>query len=199
LAPEDGDRLWFVVDQDRLFERYGPLFTQQVFAQMDIASHTGRVLVFRSQPYPRSMAADPAVRIDANFSGKIELAGYDVDWGAIAPDGTAQLVLYWQPLSASFEKPFKVFVQLRNEAGENVAQADHFILEGMLNNQILTQLGEENEWLRDTAELSIPVGLPSGTYRLVVGMYDPDTFERLPLIADESGENAVELERITVP
>jgi hypothetical protein len=57
----------------------------------------------------------------------------------------------------------------------------------------------QGEWLRDTADLTVPQELPSGTYRLLVGLYDPDTFERVPLVADQSGENAVILETVSIP
>ena len=57
----------------------------------------------------------------------------------------------------------------------------------------------QGEWLRDTADLTVPRELPSGTYQLMVGLYDPDTFERVPLVDDQSGENAVILETVSVP
>jgi hypothetical protein len=63
----------------------------------------------------------------------------------------------------------------------------------------MAQLRAQHEWLRDSAELALPENLPSGPYRLLVGLYDPDTFERVPVIADTSGENAVLLETISVP
>ncbi len=197
LAQQQG-RLWFVVDDDRLFKRYGPLFVQQVFAQMDVVHMTGGVPVFLSHPYPRPVPPEPPVTLSANFGNAIQLGGYSLDFGAVAPDGTVQLVLYWRPQAVQFSKPYKVFVQIRNEQDEIVTQADHYILEGMLTNAVLAQLREQGEWLRDTTDIHMPVGLPAGTYRLLVGLYDPDTFERVPVIADESGENAVILETVTI-
>jgi hypothetical protein len=47
--------------------------------------------------------------------------------------------------------------------------------------------------------LSLPQELPPGTYRLLVGLYDPDTLERVPIVADHSGEDAVILETVTIP
>jgi hypothetical protein len=110
-----------------------------------------------------------------------------------------QLGLYWRPQTAQFAKVYKVFVQLRNEQEQTVAQADHYIFEGMLTGAALEQLRDQQEWLRDTADLTFPQGLPSGSYRLLVGLYDPDTFERVPVVADQSGENAVLLETVAVP
>jgi hypothetical protein len=192
-------RLWFVVDTNRLFARYEPFFVQQIFAQMDVAYRAGEVLVFLSRPYPQVVPTEPDVVVGANFGDLIELGGYSLDLGAIAPDGTVQLGLYWRPQASRFSKVYKVFVQLRNEQGQTVAQADHYIFEGFITGWIMNQLGQEREWLRDTADLVLPQELPPGTYRLLVGLYDPDTLERVPIVADHSGENAVILETVTVP
>ena len=198
VVSEDG-RLWFVVDKNRLFNRYNSLFIQQMFSQMDVAYHSGGVFVFLSRPYPQPVPTEPHVMVDANFSDLIELGGYSLDLGAIAPDGTVQLGLYWQPGTSQLSKAYKVFVQLRNEEGQIAAQADHFIFESLLTASTLAQMTVQGEWLRDTADLTVPQELPSGTYRLLVGLYDPDTFERVPLVADQSGENAVILETVSIP
>jgi hypothetical protein len=192
-------RLWFVVDQDRFFSRYESFFIQQVFAQMDLQHETGRVLVFLSHPYPRPVPPEPAKTVAANFSDLIELGGYALDLGAVAPDRTVQLGLYWRPQATNFQHPYKVFVQLRNEQGQTIAQADHFIYEGLLSGSVLGQLKQQQEWLRDTADLALPENLPSGSYNLFIGLYDPATFERVPVRPDASGENAVLLETISIP
>jgi hypothetical protein len=193
------ERLWFVVDTSRLFARYEPLFVQQVFAQMDMVYQAGGVLAFLSQPYPQPVPTEPSVLVNANFADLIELGGYSLDLTRVAPDRSVQLGLYWRPQTAQFAKVYKVFVQLRNEQEQTIAQADHYIFEGMLTGSALEQLRDQQEWLRDTADLTFPQGLPSGSYRLLVGLYDPDTFERVPVVADQSGENAVLLETVAVP
>jgi hypothetical protein len=50
----------------------------------------------------------------------------------------------------------------------------------------------------DSILVPLPANLPAGTYRLLVGLYRWDTLERLPVLNDASGENAVELERMTL-
>ncbi len=192
-------RLWFVVDNSRLFSRYEALFVQQIFAQMDIVYHSGGVLVFLSRAYPQAVPMEPSVEVSANFGDLIELGGFSLDLDSIAPDGTVQLGLYWRPRATQFAKAYKVFVQLRSEQDQMVAQADHFIFEGFVTGAIMDQLRKQGEWLRDTADLPLPQPLPSGTYRLLVGLYDPDTFQRVPLVADRSGENAVLLITVSVP
>jgi hypothetical protein len=198
VLSEEG-RLWFVVDTNRLFSRYEPLFIQQVFAQMDVVHRAAEVLVFLSRPYPQAVPTEPSVAVSASLGDMIELGGYSLDLNAIAPDGTVQLGLYWRPRPAHLSKMYKVFVQLRNEHDQIVAQADHYMFEGFITGSILKQLRDQKEWVRDTADLSLPQGLSSGTYRLLVGLYDPDTFERVPVVADQSGENAVILETVKVP
>jgi hypothetical protein len=198
-ALSQSKRLWFVVDTGRLFNRYEPLFIQQIFAQMNVVHQAGGVLVFLSQPYPRSLPPEPTAPLRANFGNLVNLDGYSLDLTQVAPDRTVQLGLYWRPQAAQFPKPYKVFVQLRNEQNENVTQADHFIFEGFLTTTVLEQLKMQGEWLRDTADLALPENLPSGNYRLLVGLYDPNTLERVPIIPDASGENAVLLETISIP
>jgi hypothetical protein len=165
---------------------------------MDVAYRASEVLVFLSHPYPQAVPAEPYRLVGANFDDLIELGGYSLDLGMIMPDGTAQLALYWQPKTSIFPKPYKVFVQLRSEQGQIVAQADHYIFEGFITGSILQQLKEQDEWLRDSADIRLPQALPPGTYRLLVGLYDPDTLERVPIVADQSGENAVLLETVTI-
>jgi hypothetical protein len=198
-ALAESPRLWFVVDNNRLFSRYEPLFIQQVFAQMNVQRQDSGVLVFLSQPYPRPIPAEPLAELQANFSDLVELGGYSLDLAAMAPDRTVQLALYWRPKTSQFRKPYKVFVQLRDEQNQTVAQADHFIYEGLLTGGVMGQLKDQGEWLRDSTDLALPENLPPGTYRLLVGLYDPATLERVPLMADTSGENAVLLESISIP
>jgi hypothetical protein len=198
-ALSESPRLWFVVDNNRLFSRYEPLFTQQLFAQMNVQRQDSGVLVFLSQPYPRPIPAEPSAEINANFGDLVELGGYSLDLTTVAPDRTVQLALYWRPKTSQIQKPYKVFVQLRDGQNQTVAQADHFIYEGLLTGGMMGQLKEQGEWLRDSADLALPENLPPDAYRLLAGLYDPTTLERVPLIGDTSGENAVLLERVSIP
>ena len=185
-------RLWFVVDHVRLFERFEPFFTQQILAQMDLVKQTGDTEVFLSRSYPTPIPVEPTTALDVNFSYIIHLGGYSLDPAAIAPDGTIALGLFWRPSGAP-SRPFKMFVQLRNAQGQIIAQADHFLLEGLLTLEVWNAWQQKGEWLRDTADLRLPLPLPAegAPYRLYIGFYNPATFERVPLVNDTSGENAV--------
>ncbi len=187
-----GQRLWFVVDAQRLYERFEPFFTQQILAQMDLVEQTGPTYIFRSRSYPTPLPEQPSARLDVNFSNMIRLEGYHLDPADLTPDGTLLLGLYWRPIAAPPHQ-LKVFVQLRNAQNQIVAQADHFLLEGLLTFEAWNALQQKGEWLRDTADLNLPLPLlaDSGPYQLYVGFYDPNTLERVPIMGDTSGENAV--------
>lgn len=190
-----GERIWFVVDRSRLYRRYDTLFTQQIFAQMDHVYDTGGVDVFVSRPFPIPLPAQPAHTLNGNFNHLIALQGYTLNPATLAPDGVIPLALYWQPLAespAAMGQP-KVFVQLRNRRGQIVAQADHFLYEGLLTEEAGRNLRQQGHWLRHTADLQLPIPWPKedGPYQIFVGLYNPDTFERVPLLDDASGENAV--------
>lgn len=187
--------LWFVVDSSRLERRYEPFFRQQILAQMDLVHSTGGVFVFRSRPRPVPVPEAPAVALNANFAGAVLLEGYALSAIAPPPDGGALLTLYWRlladhPLALG---PTKVFVQLRDRDGQTIAQADHFVYQGLLTATEWNRLRSQGEPLRDAAWLALaePLAIGDGPYRLFVGLYNPQTMERVPLLTDSSGENAV--------
>jgi hypothetical protein len=183
-------RVWLVVDELRLYERFEPFLTQQILAQMDLVQRTGSTYIFLSRPQPAPVPAEPLARLEANFSNVIRLEGYSLDLTTMAPDGTFSVGLYWRPTGAP-SRPFKVFVQLRNAQGQTIAQSDHYLLEGLLTLEAWNALQQKGEWLRDTADLRLPLPANGGPYRLFVGFYDPDTLDRVPILNDTSGENAV--------
>jgi 4-amino-4-deoxy-L-arabinose transferase-like glycosyltransferase len=193
-------RVWLVVDQKRLYHRYEPFFTQQIFSQMNYVKQFSGVYVFLSEPFPRPLPLDPAAALDAQFDQFIRLEGYTLDFNTLAPDNTLPLHLYWRPVGLPTH-PFKVFVQLRNGPNQTIAQADHFLLEGLLTGQNWQELQTSGDRLCETALLTLPLPLPAnqGPYRLFIGLYAPDSSERVPLLNDTSGENAVVLPFVGLP
>lgn len=191
-----GHRVWFVVGNDHLQKYYDSVFYQQIFAQMDLVRQIGEKYIFVSRPYPTPVPIKPMAGLDGNFDNFIRLEGYSLDLTRIGPDGVASLGLYWRPIGPLPAAPFKVFVQLRDGQGQTISQADHFIFEGLLQSRRWDRLQDEGEWLRDTADLTFPIPLPAtgGPHRIYVGLYHPETFERVPLLNDLSGENAVVIE-----
>jgi len=102
------------------------------------------------------------------------------------------LKLFWeaeQPLST--EPRFKVTVQALNAADQVVAQRDSEPVSGSRP----TISWRPGEVITDSYGVFIPFGTPPGTYRLIVGLYDPRTGERL---RTEAGADHVLLTQIKV-
>jgi hypothetical protein len=135
--------------------------------------------------------ASPVYPLDATFQGGNQLTGYDVAPSTPAPGDDLTLTLFWAsaaPLPASYT----VFVHLVDDQNEIVAQSDSIPRGG----HYPTTAWTAGEQFADDYTLSLPEDLTPGSYRLLVGLYDPQTSARLPLI---NGPDHVELGGIEVP
>jgi hypothetical protein len=120
--------------------------------------------------------------LGADFGGLIALHGY-----TLTPGPTTTLSLVWQAL-APIERGYTVFVHALDAAGQLVAQTDSEPQGG----RYPTPLWDPGEYIADDYSFS----LAPGTYTLRVGLYVPETGERLAL-AD--GSEYVELPDVVVP
>ena len=107
------------------------------------------------------------------FGGEVLLLGYD-----LARDGEElRLELHWQALR-QMERDYKVFVHLFDPATETiVTQWDAMPREG----RYPTSRWAEGEVVSDSITLDL-AELPPSRYRLAVGVYDPETVDRLPAV-----------------
>lgn len=185
-------RLWFVSTITHVFSHFESYFTQQIFSQMNYAKQSGQIYVFLSETFPRPLPFAPGTLLDEQFGNIIRLEGYNLALETMGPDGSLPLHLYWKPVG-TLPQNTKVFVQLRNNQNQTVAQADHFFYENIPFDREWDALKSNGEWLRETAMLYLSWPLPADgePYRLYVGLYQAETFERIPLLNDTSGENAV--------
>lgn len=138
--------------------------------------------------------ANPALPAYANINTQVEFLG--ADWVELnnGDHRAAYASLYWKGLQP-FPKNYKIFVHLRNQAGQTVAGADHEMFDGLLP----TQLWPVNAILKDTIRLDLPEDtITPGQYTLYVGLYNPETLERLAVINDASGENAVVIPGVVI-
>ncbi len=51
----------------------------------------------------------------------------------------------------------------------------------------------------DAFSLALNSDAPPGTYRMLVGIYNSQSFENLPVIEGHEGQTVIELTTITVP
>jgi hypothetical protein len=116
------------------------------------------------------------VALDANLGEHIHLTGIRTSREGLVPGGQLVVVLEWMS-DGEVDGDYKVFCHLVDEQGELVAQKDSKPLAGRRP----TYTWREGELIEDDYLIDIPEDLQSGRYRLLVGMYDLETMERLPV------------------
>ncbi len=127
--------------------------------------------------------------VNARLGEAVELKGYDL---AGAGPGQLRLTLVWQAL-ADGEASYKVFAHVLDTADRIVGQRDDFPEGG----RSPTSSWLRGQVVRDSYLIPLQPDLPSGTYQLEVGMYDPGTGRRLPVFRDgRPAEDRVLLEPV---
>jgi hypothetical protein len=136
----------------------------------------------------------PQRQVNVSFDNRLNLLGYSLQPDPPASPAEVKLTLYWQ-LDQSLEEDHAILVHLRDGKGQTVEHFDFQPFDGILPTSVWP-VGLE---IREARRFSLPVGLPPGEYQVVIGLYLPDTLERLPVIDDASGENVVNLGSVVVP
>jgi hypothetical protein len=127
---------------------------------------------------PREFAP-PAMQHPAAFrlGNDIALLGFDLTNTSVRPGETLNLALFWQALHP-VDRSFAVFVHLLAADGHVVAQLDQPPAGGAAP----TSSWLPAEYITDPYQLPVNPNTPAGQYRLEIGMYDPATGVRLPVL-----------------
>jgi len=120
--------------------------------------------------------------VGANLGGQVTLESFSLPEESAEPGGNLNLTLVWQP-TREIEASYKVFVHLVDNSGQPLAQRDSEPLGGSRP----TTIWSPGEMVTDRVGLLLPSDMLPGDYELLVGMYDPETLERLPLL-DAGGQ-----------
>lgn len=151
----------------------------------------GRPVIF---PILTKLALDTAAPnlagahpLGANLGDRLRLTSYDLAGARIRPGQEMTVTLFWHAVTATapLNADYTVFLHLRDAADHTVAQADAPPLQGFYR----TSAWQVGEILNDTHRLTLPADLKPGPYRIIVGLYDPQTGQRLPLL-DAAGKDA---------
>jgi hypothetical protein len=131
-----------------------------------------------------------ALPIEAHLGGVATLAGANLTPEELIPGSTLQVSLVWNARQET-DTSYHVFLHLLGPEDTVIAQSD----------------GEPASWTRPTTGwlagevilderlLVVPAELPSGDYRLVAGLYEPENGIRLAL---PDGESAILIHRFTI-
>ena len=118
---------------------------------------------------------DIAQKIEATLGDSIALLGFNLAEAPITGGARFDVTLVWQALQP-IPADYTVFVQVLNPAGVVVGQHDGVPVDGSLP----TGVWEPGEIVPDRHLLEFPAQQP-GDYRLIAGMYNPATGQRLPI------------------
>jgi hypothetical protein len=114
--------------------------------------------------------------------------GYDLSGAlrgeTLLPGQTLDVTLVWQAQNVPAQN-YTVFVQLLDKTNQLYAQHDSQPADGTLP----TITWAAGEYIEDTHHLNLPPDLPAGEYQLIVGMYLPETGERLPVFEQKQPAN----------
>lgn len=127
------------------------------------------------QPVPRKPPA-PALDPVPRLGSLALLAGVEVEGKVVWHGGTLPVTLYWQALEPA-DVSYTVFVQLIDEQGGKAGQVDRLPCGGACP----TTTWQPDDLVGERYELAVAPGAPPGRYRLIAGMYDLATGERLPV------------------
>ena len=122
----------------------------------------------------------------ATLGERIRFLGYDLPQRTFKPGEAVSLTLYWQAL-ATIDGDYKVFTHLLDPGGQVRGQRDSVPVEGKRP----TDGWLPGEVIEDPYRIPLPPDAPAGRYRIEIGMYDPQTLQRLPAY-DASGQRLPE-------
>ena len=108
------------------------------------------------------------------------LAGHDLEPMEVRAGEPFTLTLYWRAERRP-EADYTVFVHLLDEAGNLVAQMDGPPQGGAYP----TPWWEAGDEVEDVRRVALPADAGEGTHRLVVGLYQWGTMERLPVFTGD--------------
>lgn len=185
------DRLWFVADRWRLETYYDVEFRNLIFNQMTAVKENENSIAFLKEG--KYVDITPKNLVSAVFGQQIELWGFDGNGSSFAPGDSIDLTLTWRVISKP-QGDYTIFVHVRDAENNNITQQDFRPFDGTFP----TLAWDVGETLQLPVTLALPDSLPAGEYRIVIGLYELATMKRLSVVPDTAGENAINLQPITI-
>ncbi len=155
-----------------------PQWDDQAIAANALAARYSKVFEQTVGVWPVQIYALPPVNlmpINATFRNGITLASVAWQPLTLTPGGLLTVHLQWQGAAQELTGSEKIFLQLLTAAGQLVAQDDRPL-------DLTAALA--------TYGILLPADLPTGDYRLIAGLYDPDQ-AGMPRVLTLDGADAV--------
>jgi hypothetical protein len=131
-------------------------------------SALGPLIRVRASPTTAIPTRQHPLAVDLTDS--LRLLGYDAAVMSPHRQTTVRLTLHWQVL-APVGADYKVSARLLDVEGNQIAQIDNV----PVHNTYPTSRWKAGETITDVYDLTVPPDTPSGPYRLLFILYQPDT------------------------
>ena len=118
----------------------------------------------------------------ARFGEQIVLKAQNLN-GEMTPGSEFDVVLLWEALQSP-NANYTVFVHVLDESGQYITGQDS----QPDQNRFATRAWRPGFVIEDTHSIKLPEDLQPGTYRILIGLYDPSSGERLPVWDKDNNE-----------
>jgi len=164
--------LWAVDESDpgRFVEGW---LAERAYKASDTWYGSVRLAIYAIPITPPSEIQNP---LDVKLGDEIALLGYNLLAHEVEAGDILPLTLFWQALTPPKGR-YKVFVHVLDEAGHIVGQHDGEPGDGMR----ITTIWQPGETIADNYGVLIRPGTPPGEHRIVVGMYNASSGQRLTI------------------
>lgn len=136
----------------------------------------------------------PELALGVTYGDRASLLGLDASTNTLAPGETLNARLYWRA-EAESELDYTVFFQLLGPDGRLYGQVDQQPGAGAYP----TSGWLPGEYLSDDYSITLAAEAPPGDYQIAIGLYDPQTGQRLPVTAGDCQPDVCLLPGLTVP
>ena len=120
--------------------------------------------------------------VSINFGDEIALMGFDFDRRVMRPGDSLTLTLWWEALARPAQD-YAVFTHLVLPPDAVWAQQDG----QPQNGSAPTSAWKPGQQVEDVYTLTLPADAPPGVYFVEIGIYDRETFDRLPVNFSDKG------------
>lgn len=177
LSPRHAEMFEYVRSRPQDFERVGP----------DIDLPDGSSATIYRPAYRLTQAGLPEIQhpIRVVFDGGVEMLGYDLEDLEMTPNDRIYRATFYWSTSRLQQFDWKVFVHITPEklAGNIVAGWDHF----PADERCPVSQWQLGQTVVDRGQYYVPADLPSGSYAIRLGLFRPESGERLAVTSASQG------------
>ena len=182
----------------RLIEDLFPIaepapFATEAFSATHLESSLNSRLItltHASVSWPPEAQISESATLPVAFGDRLELIGYDVRRSIVQPGKNIRLTTYWRAENLGLQ-PVSIFVHVLDAPGQIAAQWD-----GLTISQQYVQTGDI---IVQVHFIPLSPNFAEGTYRLQIGLYSPQTDERVPVqVHGQTAADRVLLQSIEV-